>query len=444
MLQRWYAAFWALIQDEEVPEGVMPPRVVHFLRFWIRVVNGFSRNRCPVRASALAYTSLLALIPLLALVVGIASSVLKGETTKIEESIKLGLNSLMPQMESQPQLVKMREEVTSFVMSSINNVNSGTIGATGSIALIVMIIFMLARIEETLNDIWGVSQNRTWYARVVNYWATISLGPIVIFAAVSFSAVLKTAAFEQIRATLPSAANFFIGLAPIPILAGASALFYAVVPNTKVQWRAALLGGLTAGVLWHLNNTMSVLFVSRVSRDSAVFAALAPLPVFMVGLYFFWLLLLFGSQVAYVYQFRQTQLSLRSSERIQQADRELVALRVMIAVGRAFAKSEDTPSVVQLSERLGIPSEILGETVQTLLRNRLLVEAASGDIGLMPTRPLERIRVYDVLYAMRRGTVRASASESSVRSGAAETELARISEAEGKAGARTLAELISA
>jgi len=443
MLQRWYAAFWALVQDEEIPAGVMPPRLVHFLRFWIRVGNGFSRNRCPVRASALAYTSLLALIPLLALVVGIASSVLKGETTKIEESIKVGLNSLMPQMESQPQLVKMREEVTSFVMSSINNVNSGTIGATGSIALIVMIIFMLARIEETLNDIWGVSQNRTWYARVVNYWATISLGPIVIFTAVGFAAVLKTAAVEQIRATLPSAANFFIGLAPIPILAGASALFYAVVPNTKVQWRAALLGGLTAGVLWHLNNTMSVLFISRVSRDSKVFAALAPLPVFMVGLYFFWLLLLFGSQVAYVFQFRQTQLSLRSSERIQQADRELVALRVMIDVGRAFAKSEDTPSVVQLSERLGIPSEILGETVQTLLKNRLLVEAASGDIGLMPTRPLERIRVADVLYAMRRGTARESAAESAVRSGPAETELARISEAEGKAGARTLAELVS-
>ncbi|MGE3311692.1 MAG: YhjD/YihY/BrkB family envelope integrity protein [Limisphaerales bacterium] len=443
MLQRWKPAIRALMRDEDLPPGLVAPWLVGFLRFWIRVGQGFVRNGCPVRASALAYTSLLALIPLLALVVGIASSVLKGEKTEIEKNIRMGLNSLVPQAESQPELIKIREQVTSFVMSSIDNVNSGTIGTTGMIALLVMIIFMLARIEETLNEIWGVSVSRSWYSRVVNYWATISLGPILIFAAVSFTAFLKAPAIQTVLATLPSVTKLLIGLAPIPILAGGSALFYALVPNTKVQWKAALLGGLTTGVLWHLNNTMSVLFVSRISRDSKVFGVLAPLPVFMVGLYFFWLLLLFGSQVAYVYQNRRTQLALRLTETVHQEGREFVALRVMIEAARAFRAAEDLPSVPQLAERLEVPGELLNKVVATLLSTRLLVEATAGDAGLLPARPLESIRVADILAAMRRGVGQRLPTRRDDAREVAESEIARVTEAESREGARTLADLVA-
>ena len=441
MLRRWQAALRALMLDEDLPPGLVAPWLVAFLRFWVRVGQAFARNRCPVQASALAYTSLLALIPLVALVVGIASSVLKGEKTEIEKSIRLGLNSLVPQAENNADLVGFREQVTSFVMSSIDNVNSGTIGVTGMIALIVMIIFMLARIEETLNDIWGVSVSRSWYLRVVNYWATISLGPIAIFAAVSFTAALKTPTIQRVLASLPSVTSALIGLAPIPILAGGCALFYALVPNTKVQWRAALLGGLTAGVLWHVNNTMSVLFVSRISRDSKIFGVLAPLPVFMVGLYFFWLLLLFGSQVAYVYQHRRTQLALKMSERVHQEGREFVALRVMIEAGRAFRRAEEAPSIADLAQRLEVPGELLQQVVKVLLRTRLLVEAAAGEAGLMPARPLEDIRVSDIVMALRRGVGQSLATRRDEDRGRVEGEMTRLLEAERKAGSKTLAEL---
>ncbi len=443
MLDRWQAAVRALMLDEDLPPGMVAPWLVGFLRFWVRVGQGFARNRCPVRASALAYTSLLALIPLLALVVGIASSVLKGEKTEIEKNIRLGINSLVPQAESQPDLVKIREQVTSFVMSSIENVNSGTIGTTGMIALLVMIIFMLARIEETLNEIWGVSVSRSWYSRVVNYWATISLGPIVVFAAVSFSTALQTTTMQKLLETLPSVTKVLIGLAPIPILAAGCSLFYALVPNTKVKWRAAMLGGLTAGILWHLNNTMSVLFVSRISRDSKIFGVLAPLPVFMVGLYFFWLLLLFGSQVAYVYQNRRTLLALRVTERVHQEGREFVALRVMIEAGRAFRRGDDSPSVAQLADRLEVPGELLNQIVRTLLKTRLLVEASAGDTGLMPARPLESIRVSDVLSAMRRGVGQRLPTRKDEGRDRAEGEMTRLAEAAEKVGSKTLAELVA-
>jgi len=428
--------------DEDLPPGLLAPWLGSCLRFWVRVGEGFVKNRCPIRASALAYTSLLALIPLVALMVGIASTVLKGEKAQIEKNIRLGLNSMVPQAESLPELVKIRDEVTSFVMTAIDNVNSGTIGVTGMITLILMIIFMLARIEETLNDIWGVSVNRSWYARVVNYWATISLGPIVVFAAVSFTAALKTETMQGVLGKLPSVTSELIKLAPIPILAGACALFYALVPNTRVQWRAAMLGGLTAGVLWHLNNTMSVLFVSRVSRDSKIMGTLAPLPVFMVGLYFFWLLLLFGAQVAYVYQHRKTQLALRMSERVHQGGREFVALRVMVEAGRAFRQGEDGPSVPELAQRLEVPGELLSRVVRVLLQARLLVEAGTGDAGLMPARPLDGIRVCDIVSAMRRGVGQAMPTRRDSDRERVESEVACLEEAERKAGARTLADLV--
>jgi len=306
-----------------------------------------------------------------------------------------------------------------------------------------MIIFMLARIEETMNDIWGVSVSRTWYARVVNYWATISLGPIVVLTAVSFSAVLKMESVREFLATLPFIGSFLIGLAPIPILGGACALFYALVPNTKVQWRAAMLGGLTAGIFWHINNTLSVLTVSRVVRDSKILgAALAPLPVLMVGLYFFWLLLLFGAQVAYVYQNRHTYLALRQTGRVHQQGRELVALRVMIEAARAFREGATAPSKVLLAERLEVPGELLNQVVGTLLKTRLLVEASTGENGLMPGRPLEAIRVADILAAMRRGVGTGLPTRKDPAQVQAETEIGRVVEAEDQAGSKTLAEFV--
>jgi membrane protein len=442
MLRRMLNEIRAVFFEEEPGELAGTSRWRAWMRFWVLVGKDFVRNRCPVRASALAYSSLLAFIPLFAVVIGIATGVLKGQEDRIRSNIDLLLANLVPQIKENPEFVDMKDKIIGYTWDGIDKVNSGTIGTSGAVALLAVVIFMLARVEETLNDIWGVSKGRTWYNRVVNYWAAISLGPVVILAAISFSAALRLERTQEILKMLPLVGSLLIKLSPVPIVGGAFALFYALVPNTKVRWRAALMGGLTAAVLWYLLNQVSFLFVSQVNRSSQIFGKLVPIPVFMAGLYFSWLLFLFGSQVACAYQTRGSHRSLRQSDRVHQDGRELVALRVMVEVGRAFAEGREGPSTALLAERLEVPVELVGRIATVLLATRLVVEANGVETGLAPARPLERIRVAEVLAAMRRGLGDRLPTREGEARAKVEGVLGEVAEAEMRAGSRTLADLV--
>lgn len=445
MLQRLRQLGRALVDDEASLAGEASPwpRLQRIARFWVMVGQNFVRNRCPIRASALAYSTLLSLVPLLAVVAGILTGVLKSDQNRIRSYINQLLENIVPQLMLNQDFAATKDTVMEKILEWIGNVHSGILGTTGTITLLVIILFMLARVEETFNDIWGVARGRSWYARMVNYWAAISLGPVVVFTAIGFTTILR---IEQIKVWLAHMPflSWLAGLAPVPILCGACALFYALMPNTKVQWKAAFVGGLTAGILWHLNNTLGVVLVSgAVSRDQKIFAGFAVLPVFMVGLYFFWMLLLFGAQVAYTYQNRASYLAARQVDRVHQEGREFVALRVMIEVARAFARGTNAPTNAALAEVVEVPSALVGQILRVLQKARLIIEVNQGDTGFAPARPLEAICVADVLQAMRRAVGSRPATRADAQRVVAEAELARVNEAERRAGERSLAELIA-
>src|ERR1051325_11987130 len=113
-----------------------------------------------------------------------------------------------------------------------------------------------------------------------------------------------------------------------------------LIPNTKVRWKAAVVGGAVGGILFHLNNLVSVLYVSRVVSNSRIYGSLALVPVAMIGLYFSWLILLFGAQVAYAFQNRATYLEEKQIENINQRGREFISLRLMTCVSRRFGQGE--------------------------------------------------------------------------------------------------------
>ena len=110
-----------------------------------------------------------------------------------------------------------------------------------------------------------------------------------------------------------------------------------LMPNTKVRWKAAAVGGLIGGILFHLNNMASVLYVSRIVSNSKVYGGLALIPVFMIGLYVGWLILLFGAQIAYAFQNRKTYMEQREVESVNQRGCEFVALRLMTSIGSAIS-----------------------------------------------------------------------------------------------------------
>jgi membrane protein len=377
-----------------------------FVHFCVLLTRTFLRNRCPVRASALAYTTLLALVPLLAVGISVSKLFLTPDRagSLVNDSIGYLVEQVAPQLGLIPsgdEGFDAREQTSSKIRGFIDNLNSGTLGVTGTIGLIFIAISLLATIEAAFNEIWGVERGRNWITRLVHYWAAITAGPFLILAS-----ILMVGA--QFKAVQTSAESIWLGhlvlkLAPLMLLSIAFMLFYQTMPNTKVQWKASLIGGVVGGLLWHLNSLFNIFFASNVITTSKLYGSLSVLPVLLIGLYFSWLILLLGAQVAYAVQNLETYLQERAAEGVNQRGREFIAFRLMTAICLRFQNGFRPISMNQLASELTIPTRLVHEVLQTLRAARLVVELNDREIGFVPARPLDQITCHDILQAMRAG-----------------------------------------
>jgi membrane protein len=455
----------AAILSERPGEHLGNP-VYAFLHFWVFVARSFLRNRCPVRATALAYTTLLALVPVLAVGLGVSASLLKSERGQTRQMIEGVIDQLAPQLErlpgSEAEKTEAREQVIEQVESFIGNIRSGALGVTGTIALVLVAIGMLSTIEGAFNDIWGVIRGRSWLSRVIHYWTAITLGPLVVVMAVGMlvsAELLVEPEAERVAAESGAAAGetvvraahgddaaveggmmseFWSGavrslrmlaqswigrgvlnLLPFVVLTVCFGVLYQLMPNTRVGWQAALVGGLVGALLWILNSKLSVLFASRVVAASKVYGPLGVFPVFLIGIYVSWLILLFGAQVAYAFQNRRAHLLEKRFENVNQRGRELGALRIMVTVGDRFDRGENPPTAVELADELGVSPRLIAQLIEPLCNRNLVVEVNAPSPGYSPGRPLDRIGMDQILEAMRSG----GAEELEMKSGGGDESL---------------------
>lgn len=376
--------------------------------FWLLVGKSFWRNRCPVRASALAYTTLLALIPMLAIAVSVTTSLLQNEGEKpIREFIDYLVANVAPALnldvKSGQEAAGKRAEVVTQITDFVANIRSGTLGVTSTIALVFVAIGLLQTIEAAFNDIWGVTRGRGWVRSFVQYWAAITLGPIILVLAVGLTTSPHFAKTARMLENLDVVGALLLQLLPFVVLSLAFAVFYQLMPNTRVRWAAALAGGIVGGCLWQLNNLFNVIYVSRVVSYSKIYGSLGIIPLFLVGLYFSWLIVLFGAQVAYAFQNRQAYLQGRLAEGVNQRGREFVALRAMTLVADHFQRGLRPPGVNQIATALGVPTRLISQLIQPLLQARIVSEINDREAGYVPARPLDQITAHDITQALRAG-----------------------------------------
>jgi membrane protein len=421
-------------------------RLERFAHFWVLVVKSFLRNRCPSRAAALSYSTLLALIPMLAVAISVTSGLLKTQgEEKIYDVVDKVVSNLMPPpatvnptngafeigpdfsvalsstnvlaetnsmaatmtnsatvaMENSPRVIDAQKQAAKWIHQFIQNTRSKTLGVVGMLLLLYVAITMLANIESTFNDIWGAARGRSWLLRIVLYWATITLGPLLLIVALGLAGGSQMQTAREFVSHTPLVGEAIFKLLPLVVLWLAFALFYQIVPNTKVRPEAALIGGFVAGSLWHLNNVFGFLYVSRVVSNSQFYGKLGLVPVFMAGLYFSWIILLFGAQVAYAFQNRKSYLQDKLVENVNQRGREFIALRLMTCIGQRFQFGRPPVTIQEISTELGIPTKLAHQVLQTLLAARLVVETNGGEHAYAPARPLDDINAHHILLAMR-------------------------------------------
>ncbi len=355
------------------------------------VYRDFLDDGCLLRASALTYTTLLSIVPLLALMF----SLLKG----------LGVqNTLEPLILH--KIAAGSERIVSEIIGYINHTNVGSLGALGLVTLVLTVLALLSNIENSFNTIWGVQETRPLFRRFADYSSVLIFGPIFLFAAISMTTTLKSQAFVQKLITLALVGQVTLLLFKVlPYLAmwAAFTFLYIFMPNIKVHFRAALIGGILGGTLWQIAQWAYVNFQIGVARYNAIYGTMAALPIFMVWIYVSWLIVFLGLEVAYANQnLGNIRRELRGQD-VNYASRELVALTVLMVVTDIFYRGEKPWGLEKIAEELDLPPRLTRKVVSELAQLGLLsvVSGPEEDLLYQPGRAPENLTVHEVIQALK-------------------------------------------
>lgn len=388
------------------------------LYFWLMVYRGFTKSRCFVRSSALSYATILALVPIMALVISISASLLKTQSgeQQIVEFTNKAISFLVPQLNLLGKEEVMQEsfsedqldqnKVAQYINSLVSNVRGGALGVTGFVSLIAVAILLLTKVEDAFNDIWRVTRPRGWSMRILSYWGVISLGPLLIFVALSLFGTAKIGYLQKIFGIIPGVGDLFYkevllrGLPWALMIVGFTLLYY-FMPSTQVNWSSALLGGTFTGVLWQFNSMYSIIYASSVVSYSKMYGFLAAIPILLLGLYLSWMLVLMGCQVAFTWQNRKFYVQHKFTKTIGQKDKELAALRIMTAMGKRFDRGETPYTVKELGDALFLPGSLVQEVLRQFVNTGLAVQ--SDHEQFLPCLPLDKLSCHRILSAFWQG-----------------------------------------
>lgn len=365
--------------------------VSRVLRYPYALARDIARGDLTLRAMSLVYTTLLSIVPLIAL----SFSVLKG----------LGYHR-----ELEPVLFAFLEplgekagEITTQVMQFVDNVRSGVLGSIGLIFLLYTAISMVQKVEESFNFVWRVEQPRSLGRRFSEYLSVMIVGPTLIVGALGMMATVQSSAIMQSISRYEPFGTILIvlgRLAPYFLVIGVFSFLYGFIPNTRVRMRAALTGGAIAGMTWTASGVILTSIFSAGGGTMVIYAGFAIVIIGLIWLHISWLILLLGAQLAFYVQNPQYLRPGRGEIHLNSSLRERVALSIMYLIVYDFRTTQHRWTINSLADHLQLPGAALGPIVTALERKGLLT--VTDDDTWLPARDPGIIELIDVLDAVRK------------------------------------------
>lgn len=360
--------------------------IIKLLRILEATSRDISSGMTTLRAMSLVYTTLLSLVPLLA----VSFSVLKGfgVHNQIEPML---LSVLAP-------LGDKGVDITHQIIGFVDNIKVGVLGAIGLGFLIYTVISLIQKIERAFNATWRISDTRSLSQRFSNYLSVVMVGPVLVFSAMGITAaisnssiILSLSEIEPFGTTLQ-----LIGkLLPYLLIIAAFTFIYILIPNTKVKILSALTGAIIAGILWELSGWLFANFVANSANYTAIYSGFAILMVFMIWLYLSWLILLIGATIAYYHQHPEQAAYLKKSELTARQKTE-ISLLTMLHIGQNFTQQKTSWEPEKLAQKVGATDEQIESVILSLMESQLITYGGESCRQLLPQRPLEQITIKEI------------------------------------------------
>ncbi len=349
-------------------------------------LKGFFRNRCILWAAALTYTTVFALIPLLAVTFSLFHAF--GGLKELEEKIRpLILKVIVP---------GAQEKFISTIDSLIERLNAGAIGAVGTLLVFLAGILLLGQLEIILNEIWGLKKHRPFFYRFALYWTAITFGPPLLALSIAIPPTLQS---YRAVSWLEHYINLdFISLLPYLFIWCAFTGIYTFMPNTKVKFSSAALGGIVGGTVWQIAGMGFTLYTSKVVVYSKFYGSLGFIPLFFLWLFISWSIFLVGAELSFAFQnFGLLRKGLKIYDPSYK-EREYLSLRILLLIGRSFLAGEKPLTHKDIANHLRLPLNLTKELISFLVNGKLLIELDDyGQREYLPARSLDMIKMSDIV-----------------------------------------------
>ncbi len=347
-------------------------------------VNSFFDRGLQIKSMSLTYSTVLALVPAIALLVAI------GRGFGLQDYLQNELYYFFPSQH------KAISTALSFVDSYLSQASQGVFVGVGIIVLLWTVISLLSYIEDAFNSIWDVKTSRTIYQKVTDYIAICMMVPILMICSSGLSIFMSTTIQDNLSLPfLTPLINVILEISPLFLAWLAFTLSFFLIPNKKVSFRYAAISGLLCAVAFQI---LQLLFVNGqiyVSKYNAIYGSFAFLPLLLIWLQLSWMLLLCGCVLTYSLQNVFTFNFMGDIRGVSDNMWHSVSLIVMTIVVKRFLKKEKPLTMVEIASSYNLPIRMVGRVSETLVNAGLVyrVKIRNGVYGLTPAREVEDFNV---------------------------------------------------
>jgi membrane protein len=366
------------------------------LRVLILSVRGFDQDKCLLRASALTFYTLLSIPSLIAMLFGISKGF--GFEKRLEATL----------MENVPGQEEFMTKVIAFSTSLLEQTKGGIIAGIGVAVLFWSVLKVLHHIESSLNDIWEISESRSWGRKISDYLSVMLIAPVFILMSGSITVFITTQITEithkvPLLGYLSPLFSFSFQLMPYVLIWVLFTVIYVLMPNTKVSLKAGILGGIIAGTGYQIFQGIYIQFQIGVAKYNAIYGSFAALPLFLFWVQITWWIVLFGAEISFASQNHITYEYEPGGLKVSPAFKRLLTLQVAHLLIHNFKEGQRPLTDSRISECLGMPIRLLHRILRELVSARLFVQTRTkvdGKYGYQPARDINGLSIRNVIEAI--------------------------------------------
>ena len=368
---------------------------IKILRILLVSFRGMGEDRVYLRASALTFYSLLSIVPVLAMAFGIA----KGFGFE-----KILERQLLQELPGQKDVLLKAIE---FANSMLATTKGGVVAGIGLAALFWAVIKVIGNIEASFNDIWGITQQRSFGRKFSDYLSIMMICPLLMITAGSATVFITTRVTliaEHISLLGYFTPVIFFALKAIPLfmVGGMFTFIYIFMPNTRVRFTSGLAGGMTAGAIYQAAQWAYISFQVGVARLNAIYGSFAALPLFLIWLQLSWTIVLFGAEISFACQ-NVDAYEFEPDRRISPYLKAMLSIEIVRFIVKRFLAGDPPVTPEAISRFLEVPIRVVRELVTLLLQAAVLVPVmteSETETAYIPGRDVNVLTVYTVLAAL--------------------------------------------